>query len=107
MTGDMVVGSQSRSSVKGLLGVGQRRYPTDFRDLEGVSLRATRLLAQKWACGAPGWTRTSGPELRRLVLYPTELRAHTANLKRKRSYRSGGIERQHSLPENGGGRALS
>ena len=26
--------------------------------------------------GAPGWTRTSGPELRRLVLYPTELRAH-------------------------------
>ena len=25
--------------------------------------------------GAPGWTRTSGPELRRLVLYPTELRA--------------------------------
>ena len=25
--------------------------------------------------GAPGWTRTSGPELRRLVLYPPELRA--------------------------------
>ena len=26
--------------------------------------------------GAPGWNRTSDPELRRLVLYPTELRAH-------------------------------
>jgi hypothetical protein len=25
--------------------------------------------------GAPGWTRTSGPEIRSLVLYPTELRA--------------------------------
>ena len=25
--------------------------------------------------GAPGWTRTSGHQLRRLVLYPTELRA--------------------------------
>jgi hypothetical protein len=29
--------------------------------------------------GAPGWTRTSGPELRRLVLYPTELRARSTN----------------------------
>ena len=27
------------------------------------------------ADGAPGWTRTSGPEIRSLVLYPTELRA--------------------------------
>ena len=26
-------------------------------------------------CGAPGWTRTSDPRLRRPVLYPTELRA--------------------------------
>src|SRR6266853_1954739 len=26
--------------------------------------------------GAPGWTQTSGPELRRLVLYSPELRAH-------------------------------
>ena len=30
--------------------------------------------------GAPGWARTSGPELRRLVLYPTELRAPWSNL---------------------------
>src|SRR5204863_5613981 len=28
-----------------------------------------------WVVGAPGRTRTCGPELRRLVLYPTELRA--------------------------------
>ena len=28
--------------------------------------------------GAPGWTRTSGPEIRSLVLYPTELRARDA-----------------------------
>ena len=26
--------------------------------------------------GAPGWTRTSDPRLRRPVLYPPELRAH-------------------------------
>jgi hypothetical protein len=26
--------------------------------------------------GAPGWNRTSDPQLRRLMLYPTELRAH-------------------------------
>ena len=25
--------------------------------------------------GAPGWNRTSDPQLRRLMLYPTELRA--------------------------------
>jgi hypothetical protein len=25
---------------------------------------------------APGWTRTSDPQLRRLLLYPPELRAH-------------------------------
>ena len=24
----------------------------------------------------PGWTRTNDPQLRRLMLYPTELRAH-------------------------------
>ena len=29
--------------------------------------------------GAPGWTRTSDPELRRLVLYPPELRAHSSH----------------------------
>ncbi len=28
--------------------------------------------------GAPGTTRTCGPQLRKLVLYPTELRAHEA-----------------------------
>ena len=27
-------------------------------------------------CGRPGWTRTSDPQLRRLMLYPPELRAH-------------------------------
>ena len=27
--------------------------------------------------GAPGWNRTSDPQLRRLMLYPTELRAHS------------------------------
>ena len=27
--------------------------------------------------GAPGWDRTNDPRLRRPVLYPTELRAHT------------------------------
>ena len=26
--------------------------------------------------GAPGWNRTNDPQLRRLMLYPTELRAH-------------------------------
>jgi hypothetical protein len=25
-------------------------------------------------CGDPGWIRTNGPQLRRLVLYPAELR---------------------------------
>lgn len=30
---------------------------------------------QAWY-GAPGWNRTSDPQLRRLMLYPTELRAH-------------------------------
>ena len=28
--------------------------------------------------GRPGWNRTSNPQLRRLMLYPIELRAHTA-----------------------------
>ena len=32
--------------------------------------------------GAPGWTRTSGPELRRLVLYPPELRARYPMVRR-------------------------
>ncbi len=27
--------------------------------------------------GAPGWNRTSDPQLRRLMLYPTELRARS------------------------------
>jgi hypothetical protein len=36
--------------------------------------------ARSWAGrgrfhGAPGWNRTSDPQLRRLMLYPTELRA--------------------------------
>jgi hypothetical protein len=26
--------------------------------------------------GGPGWNRTSNPQLRRLMLYPIELRAH-------------------------------
>lgn len=30
------------------------------------------------ALGAPGWIRTSGHKLRRLVLYPSELRARVA-----------------------------
>ena len=29
--------------------------------------------------GAPGWNRTSDPQLRRLMLYPTELRARARN----------------------------
>ena len=28
--------------------------------------------------GRPGWNRTSNPQLRRLMLYPLELRAHTS-----------------------------
>ena len=28
--------------------------------------------------GRPGWNRTSNPQLRRLMLYPIELRAHAA-----------------------------
>ncbi|CUS32627.1 hypothetical protein COMA2_110010 [Candidatus Nitrospira nitrificans] len=31
-----------------------------------------------WTSGAPGWNRTNDPQLRRLMLYPTELRAHVA-----------------------------
>ena len=33
------------------------------------------MMAEEVEGGAPGWIRTSGPKLRRLVLYPTELRA--------------------------------
>src|SRR5436190_17546073 len=40
----------------------------------------TEVLRPQSVGGAPGWTRTSGPELRRLVLYPPELRAHSSIL---------------------------
>ena len=30
--------------------------------------------------GRPGWTRTNDPQLRRLMLYPPELRAHILSL---------------------------
>ena len=39
---------------------------------------------------APGRTRTCGPELRRLVLYPPELRAHSSILAERASRCDGG-----------------
>ncbi len=33
-----------------------------------------------WGSGAPGWIRTTDPKLRRLVLYPTELRARSVRV---------------------------
>jgi hypothetical protein len=33
--------------------------------------------------GAPGWNRTNDPQLRRLMLYPTELRAHIGGATKK------------------------
>jgi hypothetical protein len=44
--------------------------------LSGImSTRRREAAAAAAKIGAPGRTRTCGPELRRLVLYPTELRA--------------------------------
>jgi hypothetical protein len=48
------------------------RVPGDH----GVPVAQRALIDVGVLSGAPGWTRTSGPELRRLVLYPPELRAH-------------------------------
>ena len=36
--------------------------------------------AYRLKTGAPGWNRTSDPQLRRLMLYPTELRAHPVQI---------------------------
>jgi hypothetical protein len=41
----------------------------------GARKTGSRNSVSDYEIGAPGWTRTSGPELRRLVLYPPELRA--------------------------------
>ena len=37
--------------------------------------------------GDPGWTRTSGPEIRTLVLYTTELRGHRSGSCKPHNYR--------------------
>ena len=36
----------------------------------------TAKITRKRKSGRPGWDRTSNPQLRRLMLYPIELRAH-------------------------------
>jgi hypothetical protein len=46
---------------------GSQTVPVKSRDIRVVSLYVKS--------GAPGWNRTSDPQLRRLMLYPTELRA--------------------------------
>ena len=59
---------------------GVRARPLARRGRSSVSTRSHRIgdgfrFLDPDESGAPGWTRTSGPELRRLVLYPPELRA--------------------------------
>jgi hypothetical protein len=49
-----------------------RRFLSPWPNQDGGRLSEPR------RSGAPGRTRTCGPELRRLVLYPTELRARKA-----------------------------
>jgi hypothetical protein len=47
----------------------------------------------------PGWTRTNDPQLRRLMLYPTELRAHRSATKRRKKELSSTTMRINHLLE--------
>ena len=48
----------------------------ESRERSGVGeCTSLALFANYQFCGAPGWNRTNDPQLRRLMLYPTELRA--------------------------------
>ena len=49
----------------------------------------------------PGWTRTSDPQLRRLMLYPTELRAHGIYPKYKDSSNASQYEQVQEIEKSG------
>jgi hypothetical protein len=51
------------------------RNDLGFRKLQTVISNYANVFQQNQRLGAPYWTRTSDPQLRRLLLYPTELRA--------------------------------
>ena len=68
-------GEQTRDAVRARAAhakfVAQVEYPDLLR--QGPSMTGDRRV---WG-HAPGWTRTTDPQLRRLLLYPTELRARS------------------------------
>jgi hypothetical protein len=51
-----------------------------------------------WGNGAPGRIRTSGPQIRSLVLYPAELRARASMAEGGRDIGTGGGARNPSPP---------
>ena len=84
-------------------GEGASMRPIDDRDRPTVEawVRArpiepgATLDPQTQEIGAPYWTRTSDPQLRRLLLYPTELRAPNASI----AYRSASRKRRRATPQ--------
>ncbi len=59
--------------------------------------------------GAPGAIRTPGPQIRSLVLYPAELRVHTASAIRPRLRKAQGFfdETARAVNKGGGGGRIS